>query len=94
MALHRKRAIWIGALFSVGILFAISCPPPGLTVLTSSPLPDGTYHFVGVDEEGNEYEAPNESVNPKITITGSPIRHRGEKGKLTLRSDADVTVIL
>jgi hypothetical protein len=57
-------------------------------------LPKGSYRLVGRDSRGKQFQAPNTCVNPRITVSGPPITHRGQRGNITVNSDADVLVEL
>ncbi len=57
-------------------------------------LPKGTYHFVAQDAAGKSYEAPNQTTNPTLQITGTQIRHRGQRGHFTVSSSIEADVLL
>ncbi|HEV8588767.1 MAG TPA: hypothetical protein VGQ72_07805, partial [Pyrinomonadaceae bacterium] len=57
-------------------------------------LPKGAFRFQGRDASGNSYEAPNQTQNPTIKLSGSRITHRGQRGQITVLSDTDGTAIL
>jgi hypothetical protein len=57
-------------------------------------LPKGPYHFVAQDASGRRVEAPNTSTNPTLTITGTQIRKRGQRGQFVVTSDVEGDVQL
>ncbi len=57
-------------------------------------LPKGTYHFVAEDADGKPYQAPDVTTNPTLTITGTQIRRRGQRGRFTVTCDIEAEVML
>jgi hypothetical protein len=57
-------------------------------------LPKGSYHFVAQDASGHSQEAPNATTNPTLTITGTKIRRRGQRGQFVVSSDVEADVQL
>ena len=57
-------------------------------------LPKGSYRFVAQDASGHTYQAPNDSKNPTLQLTGTQVRQRGQRGQLTVTSDAEGEVLL
>ncbi len=47
-------------------------------------IPEGVYTFEGEDADGNQISCPTESTYPQLTITGPPIKKKGEKGNITV----------
>lgn len=62
--------------------------PPGVAI------PAGNYHFEGTDGNGNVYDAPNQSVRPVVSLSGEKVDHIGQRGTITLTSNADTLVDL
>lgn len=61
------------------------CPPD---------LPKGSYHFVAQDASGHPVEAPNATTNATLSITGTQIRKRGQRGQFVVSSDVEGDVQL
>ncbi len=59
-----------------------------------TPIPKGAYRFVARDPDGKQYEAPTLSHNPTIQLQGPAVRHRGQRGEITITSDVDCTAVL
>jgi hypothetical protein len=57
-------------------------------------LPKDTFHFVAQDASGRPLEAPNATTNPTLTITGTQIRQRGQRGQFVVKSDFEGDVQL
>jgi hypothetical protein len=57
-------------------------------------LPKGKYHFVAQDASGHTLEAPNTTTNPTLSITGTQIRQRGQRGSFVISSDVEGDVQL
>ena len=57
-------------------------------------LPKGSYRFVAQDASGRTLEAPNQTINPTLTLSGTQIRQRGQRGQFVVTSDVEGDVTL
>ncbi len=57
-------------------------------------LPKGNYQFAAQDANGKLCQAPNTSINPTVTITGTQIRRRDQRGQFTVSSNTEGDVLL
>jgi hypothetical protein len=57
-------------------------------------LPSGPLRLTAWDAAGHRFEAPEASRNPRVGLRGTEVTHVGQRGAITIRSDADVVVTL
>jgi hypothetical protein len=61
---------------------------------TPADLPKGSYRFVAQDPSGRSLEAPNQTITPTLTLNGTQIRRRGQRGQFVVNSDVEGDVTL
>lgn len=57
-------------------------------------IPKGTIRFTATTASGTPVTAPHTATNPRLKIAGTPVQKRGQRGTLTVTSNANTKIVL
>jgi hypothetical protein len=57
-------------------------------------IPKGTFTFTATTSDGKTISANNTATNPRLSIAGTPVQKRGQRGQLTISSNATTKIVL